>query len=726
MTSDDMQLPTPSSTSADGGSTLAPTVTPGKDPLRAQSPKNYRIYNLSYQHGMNPDFIFEFHALLQEMAALPQDERCGLAWNENGTSVRLSDAPKFQKYILQKSQLFSADDDQQAAELAEWEGALKTLQFDVTEIKVKNQDPQCPPLRLYAHPKFRRNSTVEELKQILPTALSNKKRELHQMASLSTVLAKKPRLSTAGQAAEREIAGSLSNEATSDLLQEKVSPKAIEPIRYVDTLQSPTPLNGQKSPEKTLTDCDFQDSVKVTDDEEDGDESTAGYSERIDLDQIVVEWKVKNAKTMSKQWNSWYGGEKTFVERKLRLWCSARKQFHDKRMVLVLMSGRGAATTVEEMKEYTPQLRRETARCLVLEKLLPAQVHTLDKRTIRQDVRSPYYHQGDMNDLRRMTSERLLQNGRFDEIVMDYVWWENAYVQDRVTDSFFGESIPKLLQSCKPGGSIFLPCTPYMFAQSVLAIQKCPSESDFEGDNDEVLKKTVDKSWTDEVAIELMTEADAASQIAFWHATEVIRGNNYLLSKNPSCLTENIGMGDGRGALKSLQQVCSSLSNASVNFVLAEYKRLKVNKPMFIRVFKDLNKEQGGVTTMSMARNNETQQVDSATVPNDPVGLPNPKASQQEAPLNLSNSTDHFVGQRVAMSWEVKEGIIERYLGTVKSKKVVLGRDTYEVVFDRDGSTFAYFPKDVREGIAMYGKREWELNSRILGMEYIVRRVPRV
>lgn len=47
-------------------------------------------------------------------------------------------------------------------------------------------------------------------------------------------------------------------------------------------------------------------------------------------------------------------------------------------------------------------------------------------------------HCGDIGDLRQLPTKRiLLQQGLIEEIVIDHAWWENAYIQDRVTDAFF-------------------------------------------------------------------------------------------------------------------------------------------------------------------------------------------------------------------------------------------------------------------------------------------------
>jgi hypothetical protein len=467
-----------------------------------------------------------------------------------------------------------------------------------------------------------------------------------------------------------------------------------------------------------------QDGNKVTDDEEECFVNNVAD----DLDRIVKEWKENNPKAFAKEWNGWGTGEISFTHRRPRLWHprgskGGIRSVDNKRMVLVLMSGRGSASSTEEMrmKKYTPQLRRETARCLVLEKLLTAQVHALDKRVIADEFVSPlFFHQGDLNDLRRMSSSTLLKEKQFDEIVMDYAWWENAYVQDRITESFFTESLPKLMRSCKPTGSIFLPCTPYLFAQTVLAVSKRNDDEDDELEDRDVEKHTEWQQKSD-VKISLLSQEDAADRIAFWNATEVIKNNKYLMSKDPVGLTERIGMGEGREAQKKLRQVCAFLSNASVNIVLEQYKKLKVNKPLFIQIckakemtHKQKRKKTGALMTSSKTLGDES--FISGVVKKRSALWHDTKVSKR----NKSEKKD-FVGERVYIRLNTLDGDDQYFYGTVQGKRTVLGRDVYDVVFDQDNSSFSYLPKNVEEGMDMYHKqrRGANANSRIIDVEYV-------
>jgi hypothetical protein len=111
------------------------------------------------------------------------------------------------------------------------------------------------------------------------------------------------------------------------------------------------------------------------------------------------------------------------------------------------------------------QTLRDTARCLVTETTFGVEVHTLDRRVGDTKRQTRSRHSGcDVNYL-----EKTVLKGPYTEIFMDWYWWIDAYVRDRLRDSFFNDTIPKLLDTLTPTGSIFLPLTPTILVRSMTA-----------------------------------------------------------------------------------------------------------------------------------------------------------------------------------------------------------------------------------------------------------------
>ena len=223
--------------------------------------------------------------------------------------------------------------------------------------------------------------------------------------------------------------------------------------------------------------------------------------------------------------------------------------------------------------------------------------------------------------------------------------------------------------------------------QTVLAVLQQDEDVD-DGDGEEVAKPPKCQAYKD-ATVSLLSEAEAADQISFWNATEVIKNNRYLMSKDPAGLTERIGMGEGKEARKKLKQVCSFLSNARVKFVMEQYKKLKIKKPLFIKISrgtprkntKDLQAHLSGGWKRAAKRPAESLTRDDAK-----------RAKMEKRDV---------VGEKVFIGLDATAGNKDCYFGTVHGKRNVLGREVYDVKFDQDGTIFSYSKTAVEHGMEM-------------------------
>ena len=117
----------------------------------------------------------------------------------------------------------------------------------------------------------------------------------------------------------------------------------------------------------------------------------------------------------------------------------------------------GSPEEIANAKEGTAQLRRDTARCVASEIYAEKDVYTVDNRdgtdfpsrTARHIVQSLF--KIDLTD-----DLMIAIKGRVSQICLDYFWFQGAYWGDKLQDSFFSLSLPRLCELLLVDGSIYL------------------------------------------------------------------------------------------------------------------------------------------------------------------------------------------------------------------------------------------------------------------------------
>ena len=117
----------------------------------------------------------------------------------------------------------------------------------------------------------------------------------------------------------------------------------------------------------------------------------------------------------------------------------------------------GSPETIGNMKVGTPQLRRDTARCISTEAYACKEVYTLDNRE-----GAGIAFRSDRHMVQNLTNINLLDPlmmkivGRVSQICLDYFWFVSRYWDIRLGAPFFTQSLPKLHCLLLPGGSIYI------------------------------------------------------------------------------------------------------------------------------------------------------------------------------------------------------------------------------------------------------------------------------
>jgi hypothetical protein len=129
----------------------------------------------------------------------------------------------------------------------------------------------------------------------------------------------------------------------------------------------------------------------------------------------------------------------------------------------------GTPDEIGKMNQFTTQLRRDTARCIMTEKLCKKDVYTLDNRTGDGVVNRQDRHV--VQDMQRLSLDHpILQAmlGRVSQICLDHFWFVGLYWVDKaITKGFICTSLPKMHDLLVPQGAIYFGMSVHIFCQLV-------------------------------------------------------------------------------------------------------------------------------------------------------------------------------------------------------------------------------------------------------------------
>jgi hypothetical protein len=60
-----------------------------------------------------------------------------------------------------------------------------------------------------------------------------------------------------------------------------------------------------------------------------------------------------------------------------------------------------------------------------------------------------------------------LLKGNVDQVTLDWIWLHGSHTRECLTKAFYRESIPRLVELLRPGGTIYLPLCPSTFVRIV-------------------------------------------------------------------------------------------------------------------------------------------------------------------------------------------------------------------------------------------------------------------
>jgi hypothetical protein len=132
----------------------------------------------------------------------------------------------------------------------------------------------------------------------------------------------------------------------------------------------------------------------------------------------------------------------------------------------------GTTEEIGNMRMFSTQLRRDTARCHVTELAVSKSVYTMDNRT-GDRPRKDRHIQMDMSVI-DLEHPLLCQiSGTVSQICLDHFWWSAGYWNEQAcTPNFFLESLPKLRSLLVPSGCIYLCLSTQMLV--ALSIERVP------------------------------------------------------------------------------------------------------------------------------------------------------------------------------------------------------------------------------------------------------------
>jgi hypothetical protein len=117
----------------------------------------------------------------------------------------------------------------------------------------------------------------------------------------------------------------------------------------------------------------------------------------------------------------------------------------------------GLPEMIADSKGGTPQLRRDTARCVSTEIYFRKEIYTLDNREGTGISHREDRHM--VQNLGRIDLDHPLMikiRGHVDQICLDYFWFVGGYWGTKLKKVFYTQSLPRLHDLLRPGGSIYL------------------------------------------------------------------------------------------------------------------------------------------------------------------------------------------------------------------------------------------------------------------------------
>jgi hypothetical protein len=129
----------------------------------------------------------------------------------------------------------------------------------------------------------------------------------------------------------------------------------------------------------------------------------------------------------------------------------------------------GSIEQIGAMNQFTTQLRRDTARCIMTETICKKEVYTLDNRDGDGVVSRIDRHV--MQDMQKLNLDHPLMKqmiGRVSQICLDHFWFVGLYWVDKaITKGFVTYSLPKMHQLLAPEGTIYFGMSIHIFSQLV-------------------------------------------------------------------------------------------------------------------------------------------------------------------------------------------------------------------------------------------------------------------
>lgn len=130
------------------------------------------------------------------------------------------------------------------------------------------------------------------------------------------------------------------------------------------------------------------------------------------------------------------------------------------------------AKTVQEVvqqikrKQISERFGRDLARCIMTEQVCPVMVYTMDRLDSLVNDSQPREDRHIDCDASKVTQlKKILPQFKvlYDQIIVDFVWFNAAYWETCLKRPFFSDTIPELFLWLNKEGTIYLPACSYFY-----------------------------------------------------------------------------------------------------------------------------------------------------------------------------------------------------------------------------------------------------------------------